>query len=154
MQTSCYLLQCLVHPSAIEGEKYCSMRSDPLFPTNAQAVPWLEARFETEGSPVEKRGSAVVDDLSCAVEDNTSDWVSPCFSLHLWPSQRRCKAYREKGTGRIIRWVWFTQGQNVELPVRGGVRRQGMASIDKSSTRQAWRCDWVRVEGQTQLVVG
>ena len=103
---------------------------------------------------MEKRGPVVVDNLSCAVEDDASDWVSPCFRLHLWPTQRRCKPYGEEGTGRIIRWVGFTQGQNVKLPVRGGVRWQGMAGIDKSSTGQAWRSNWVGVEGQTQLVVG
>jgi hypothetical protein len=57
---------------------------------------------------MEKRGSVVVNNLSGAVEDDASDWVSPGFSLHLWPTQRRCKPNRKKGTGRIIGRVWFT----------------------------------------------
>jgi hypothetical protein len=57
---------------------------------------------------MEKRGSVVMNNLSGAVEDDTSNWVSPGFSLHLRPTQRRCKPNRKKGTGRIIGRVRFT----------------------------------------------
>ena len=95
-----------------------------------------------------------MDDLSRAVEHDAPNGISPSLGLHFWSCERRSQPYREERSSGIVGGIRLTQGENVQLPVRRCVGRQGMSGVDKGTARQAGCPNWVGVVGETKLIVG